>query len=193
MYGKTPSEIYAATVAAVRSFELSIDREWHDSMCREVVGYRADGHRATVKVEATDRNNSRTAVRIEPGDSNMAQMIHEKIVDKLGMGTAGEALGAHSEGALYDADLQTSLNAAELAAKALDWIVTGKEMHDGWAQLDARSGDANPARFRMMRADDGGGKTRVTFSAGNGKTGASQNIIARMREGMDRQLGVHAG
>ena len=70
LYGKTPAETYAAAVAAVRSFDLSLDRDWHDAMGGEVVGHRADGHCVTVKVDAIDSNNSRTSVRVEPGDSN---------------------------------------------------------------------------------------------------------------------------
>lgn len=193
MYGKTPSESYAAAIAAVRGFDLSLDRDWHDAMGGEVVGHRADGHNVTVKIDAIDSNNSRVSVRVEPGDSNMAQMIHEKITDKLGMGVAREAfLSTNSESVVYDADLQTSLNAAERSAKALGWTVTAKELHDAWAQLDARAADSNPARFRITRVDDGAGKTRITFIAGNGKTDTSQTMIARMREDLDRQLAGHA-
>jgi len=193
LYGKTPSETYAAAVAAVRSFDLSLDRDWHDAMGGEVVGHRADGHSVIVKVDAIDSNNSRASVRVEPGDSNMAQMIHEKIADKLGTGIVREAfLSTTSEAAVYDADLESSLKAAERTAKALGWTVTGKEIHEMWAQLDARAADANPARFKITRVDDGAGKTRVMFIAGNGKTGTGQTMIARMREDLDRQLGAHA-
>jgi len=193
LYGKTPAETYAAAVSAVRSFDLSLDREWHDAMGGEVVGHRADGHSVTVRVDAIDSNNSRAAVRVEPGDSNMAQMIHEKITDKLGMGPAREAfLSTNSESAVYNADLQTSLNAAERTAKTLGWAVTGKVLQDTWAQLDARAVDSNPARFKITRVDDGAGKSRVTFIAGNGKTDTSQTMIARMREELDCQLAGHA-
>jgi len=192
-YGKTPWETYAAAVAAVRSFDLSLDRDWHDAMGGEVVGHRADGHSVIVKVDAIDSNNSRASVRVEPGDSNMAQMIHEKIADKLGMGMAREAfLSSNSEGAVYDADLETTLKAVERTVKTLGWTLTGKETHDTWLQVDARAADSNPARFKMTRVDEGAGKTRVTFIAGNGKTDTSLTMIGRMREDLDRQLGGHA-
>jgi len=192
-YGKTPLDTYAAALAAVWSFGLSVDREWHDAMGGEVIGHRADGQSVTVKVDAIDSRNSRATVRVEPGDSHMAQMIHEKIADKLGMGTAREPLlNTSSESAVYDTDLQGALDAAERTARALGWTVTGKDMEDTWAQLDARAADANPARFKITRADDDSCKIRVTFLAGNGKADTSQTIIARMREDLDRQLGGQA-
>jgi hypothetical protein len=192
-YGRTASDIHQAALASFKSFDLTVDQDRHDAMGSEVVGHRADGHRVTVKVDAIDNDSSSASVRVEPGDSNMAQMIHEKIADKLGMGTATEAFfSANSETALYDADLETCLNTAERTAKALDWTVTRKDLRDGSAHLDARAPDSTPARFKIARIDDRSGKSGVTFIAGNGKTDLSKTMIARMHEEFDRQLGLHA-
>jgi hypothetical protein len=192
-YGKTASDTHDAAVAAFNSFDLTVDRDRHDAMGSEVVGHRADGHKVTVKVDAIDSTSSSASVRVEPGDSNMAQMIHEKIADKLGMGTAKEVfLSSNSENAFYDTDLETCLNAAERTAKALDWTVTRKELRDTSAHLDARAADSNPARFKITRVDDHPGRSSVTFIAGNGKTDTSKTMIARMREEFDRQIAGHA-
>jgi len=192
-YGRSAPETHNAAVASFRTFDLTVDRDTHDAMGSEVLGHRADGRKVTVKIDAIDGNSSNASIRVEPGDTNMAQMLHEKIADKLGMGKATEAFfSANSETALYDSDLETCLNAADRTAKALDWTVIAKELRDASANLDARAPDSNPARFKIARVDDRGGKTSVTFIAGNGKTDTSKTMITRMHDEFDRQLGIHA-
>jgi len=192
-YGRTASDTHDAAVASFKTFDLAVDTDRHDAMGSEVKGHRADGRRVTVKIDAIDSNSSNASIRVEPGNSNMAQMLHEKIADKLGMGTATEAyFSSNSETALYDSDLEICLNAAERTARALDWTVTRKELRDGSATLDARAPDSNPARFKIARVDDRSGKSSVTFIAGNGKTDTSKTMITRMHDEFDRQLGIHA-
>jgi hypothetical protein len=192
-YGKTASDTYDAALGAVKSFDLTVDRDRHDEMGGEVMGRRADGRKVTVKVDAIDKNNCKASVRVEPGDIKLAQMIHEKIADKLGMGAAKTAFfGGNSEDAVYDAELPASLDAAERTAKALGWTVTSKEEHDTWAQLDARAPDSNPARFKITRTNDRAGRSKVSFIAGNGKTDNSKTMISHMREEFDRQIAGHA-
>lgn len=192
-YAKTASETYDGALSAVKSLDLSVDLDRHDELGGEIVSRRADGHKVTVKVNAIDQANSKASVRVEPGDSTLAEMVQERIADKLGMGKAKAAFfGGNSEDALYQADLEACLGAAERTVKALDWIVTGRELNDTWAQLDARAPDSNPARFRMTHVDDRARKTKVTFIAGNGKTDTSKTMIARMREEFGRQIESHA-
>jgi hypothetical protein len=192
-YGKSASDTYDAALAAVKSFDLTVDRDRHDEMGGEVVGRRADRRKVTVRVDAIDKSNSRASVRVEPGDSALARMVQEKIADKLGMGRAKAAyFGGNSEDAVYEADLQTSLSAAEGTAKALNWIVTDKELSETWAQLDARTADSNPARFRITHVDDRTRRTKVAFMAGNGRDDTSKTMISRMHEEFDLQIAGHA-
>jgi hypothetical protein len=159
-------------------------------MGSEIVATRGDHSKVTVNVSALDGKSSRAKVRVDPGDSKLATMVHEKMAEKLGMGTAkGALLGGNTDDRTYDADLKSSLDAAERTAKSLDWTVTHKEIHDTWAQLDARDGNSTPARFRMERSDD---RTKVKFTAGAGKTDDSKTMLGKMREEFDRQIAGHA-
>src|SRR5258706_6255318 len=97
-YARPAADTFDAAVAALKSYDLTIDRDRHDEMGGELEARRADGHKAIIQVSALDKKSSRASVRIEPGDSHLAQMIHEKMADKLGMGGAKPALlGGNTE------------------------------------------------------------------------------------------------
>jgi len=192
-YSRSASDTHDAAIASFRTFDLTIDRDRHDALGSEILGHRAGGRRVTVKIDAIDAASSSAYVRVEPGDTNMAQMLHEKMADKLGMGTATETVfSANSETALYDSDLASCLDAAERTARALDWTLIRKELRDNAANLDARAPDSNPAKFKIARIDDRNNRTSVTFIAGNGRTATSKTMASRMHEEFDRRLGAHA-
>lgn len=191
-YAKPAADTYDAAVAALKSFDLKVESDRHDEFGGEAVGLRGDGHKITVKVDATDKQHSRASVRVEPGDSRLATMIHEKMADKLGMGTAKAAfLGGNSEDFPYDAELKEAVDAAERTAGSLGWTVTGKDIRDNWAQIDARSDDSNPARIKIEAVSDREHPLKVTFIAGHGKTDESKTMIGRMHDEFDRQIGGH--
>jgi hypothetical protein len=189
-YAKTAADTFGAAVSALKAYDLTVDRDRSDEMGGEVVGRRADGRKVTVKVDALDKNSSRATVRVEPGDANLAQMIHEKMADELGMGTAKSALfGRNTLDGYYDVGLQGALDAAERTAKKLGWTVVHKEVKDDVATLDARVEDSTPVSFKAEKVDDKRGKTKVTFVAGRGKTDMSKTLLSRMHDEFDRQTG----
>jgi len=191
-YNKAASDTYDAALAAVKTYDLTIDRDRHDEMGGELVGHRADGSKVTVKVDALDKNNSRATVRVDPGDARLAQMIHEKMADKLGLGTAKAAFfGGNSQDFPYDADLKDGIAAAERAADSLGYTVIGKEVKEDWAQLDARAEDSTPVRIKVERVNNREFPLKVTFIAGHGKTDASKPLIVKMHDEFDRQIGGH--
>jgi hypothetical protein len=191
-YNKPAPATHDAAVAALKSFDLTIDRDRHDELGGEVVGHRADGRKVTVKVSAIDKNNSRASVRVEPGDAKMAQMVQERMADKLGLGSAKPALlGGNSDNFPYDADLKTGTSAAERAIEAMGWTVTGKEVKDDWARIDARDEHSNPVQIKLERVDDRSFPLKVTFIAGQEKTDDTNTMITRMHDEFDRQIGGH--
>jgi len=192
-YNKSAADTYDAAVGAVKAYDLTVDRDRHDEMGGELAGHRADGKKVMVKVDALDKNNSRATVRVEPGDAHLAGLIHEKMADKLGLGTAkASLLGGNTATVHHDADLQTGVDAAERTAKALGYTVIGKEVKDDWGRVDARDQDSNPVEFKVERVNDKEGRLKTTFIAGHGKTDSSKTIVAKMREEFDRQMSGHA-
>jgi hypothetical protein len=191
-YNRPAPATYDAAVAAVKSFDLSIDSTRHDELGGEVVGHRADGRKVSVQVKAIDKNNSRASVRVDPGDAKMAQMVHDRMADRLGIVAAKPALtGGHSENFPYDSDLQSGVDAAERAAEALGWTVTDKEVQSDSVRIDARDENSLPVSFKVEKVNDITFPLKVTFTASNGKTGDSQTMIGRMHDEYDRQIGGH--
>jgi hypothetical protein len=189
-YPKTAAQVHDAAVTALGKLDIKVDKDRHDAMGSEIVAERADKSKVMINVRALDEKSSQAYVRVDPGDAQMAKIVHEKIAEELGMGAAkGALLGGNTEDRTYDSSLKACADAAERSAKSLGYTVTGKESHDTWAQVDARTADSTPVRFRMDRADD---RTRVTFTAGTGKTEDSKTMLTRMREEFERQIAGHA-
>jgi len=192
-YGKTAPQVHDAALAALQELGVKVEKDRHDQMGSEIVAQRADKSKVMVNVRALDEKSSRAEVRVEPGDARMAALIHEKMADELGLGKAkGALLGGNTDERTYDSSLQACVDAAERTAKSLSYTVTGRELHDSWGQVDARTGDSTPVRFRMDRVENNPGRSKVKFTAGAGKTDDSKTLLSRMREEFDRQIAGHA-
>lgn len=192
-YDKPASETYSAAVAAIKSLNMTIDKDLHDELGGELTARRAEGNEILVNVTVLDKSSSEAVVRVNPGNSTIATQIHEKIADKLGMGKAkGALLGGNTDEYPYNAELQAGVDAAERTFKALGWNVSAKEIKDTWAQIDARAVNSEPAKIRMERVSDRAFPLKVRFTAGNGNIDGSKQMIDRMREEFARQLGASA-
>jgi len=66
--------------------------------------------------------------------------------------------------------------------------VTQQQIHDSWAQLDARAEDSTPMRFKMTHPEERVDATKVTFIGGAGRIGASRTLPAEMKAEFDRQI-----
>jgi hypothetical protein len=185
-YAKTPREAWDAAVAAVKAMELQVESDRHDALGGELVARRADGHRVNVIVKAMDRNSSQVSVRVEPGNRNMAEMIHEWMADKLGLGEAkGALLGGNSVEGTYTQSVATCAAAAEQACRKLSYIVTHREVRDASARIDARQPDSTPVRFQAEKSGD---RTKVTFIAGRSGGEAAKAAAQKMKDEFERQL-----
>lgn len=188
-YGKPAGDVLNAAVSAFKSYDLRIDSDRHDDLGGELIARRADGHRVTAKVAALDPKSSNVSIRVEPGNRGMAQMLQERLADKLGMGTAKPALfGGNSVDGFYAGDFPTALSAAERSCQALHYPVTAKELQDKRARVDARMEDSTPLRFEITPSGKSDLPLRVRFIAGSGKTDAGKTLASRMKAEFDRQI-----
>ena len=192
-YGKPADKVWDATLSAVKSFDLKIDVDRHDELGGEIIARRADGRRVTANVASVDKMTTKVAIQADRTTPDAAAQLHERIAQKLGMGEAKAALfGGNTLEGTYAADFAGALAAAERSCKAVGFVVTGREAHDAWAHLDARTADSTPVRFRLDHRDDRGAPTGVKFIAGHGKTEDSKNIVSQMKSEFDRQLALPA-
>ena len=191
-YSKPAADVHDAAVASLKSLDVNVTKDRHDEMGSEIVAKRGADSKIYVTVSALDAKSSRASVRVEPGDSKLASMVHEKMAERLGMGTAkGALLGGNSDTFPYDGELQDGVDAAQRAAKNLGYTVTGTEVKDDWATVDARAEDSNPVRFKIEKVKDAEFPLKVTFTAGHGKTDTSKTMIVQMHDAFDREVGGH--
>lgn len=190
-YAKPAADVWDASVAAVKSYDLSVESDRHDRLGGDLVGHRADGERVTVTVRSIDERNTDTVVRVEPGNRNMANLIQERIAEKLGMGTSKAGLfGDTSLSGTYGATLDHCASAADSACRTLGLTVTNKEIKDKTAVVDAREANSNPVRIQMDRSGDAG--TKATFSAGNATGSSPKELTAKLKAEFERQLGQNS-
>jgi translation initiation factor 1 (eIF-1/SUI1) len=178
-YAKSALETWDAATAAVKSYELKLESDRHDTMGGEIQAHRANGDKVIVRVQSLDDQNSDVSVRVEPGNRNLAEMIQEKIADKLGLRVARSAFfGGNSCEGRYPISLDACVQAAEDASQRLNLTVTNRDVRDGAAIVDARESNSNPVQFKMKRMGEG---TKVTFIAGREKTDATRDFASRMK------------
>lgn len=179
-YAKSAVDVWDASVAAVKSYDLKIESDRHDSMGGEIQGLRANGEKVNVRVKSLDDRNAIAWVRVAPGNRNMAEMIHEKIAEKLGMKEAKSTFfGGNTLEGTFTSNLDACVSAAECAARNLNLTVTNRERNPSTAVIDARDSNSNPVQFKMRKVDEG---TKITFIAGREKTDATQAFVARMKQ-----------
>jgi hypothetical protein len=193
LYGKPADEVWNATLAALKSFDLKIDVDRHDDLGGEIIARRADGRRVTANLASIDKTATKVAIRADRTSPEAAAQLHERIAEKLGLGEAKAAFfGGNTLEGTYPTDFGGALAAGERACKKLGFIVTGREAHDTWAHLDARTADSTPLRFRLDRRDDAGAPTGVKFIAGRGKTDDSKSLVSQMKNEFEHQLAAPA-
>jgi hypothetical protein len=82
-YDRPAAELVGAVTATFKSFDLMLESDSHDVMGGEIVARRADGHKVTAKITARNEQNADVSVRVAPGNRNLAEMIQDRISQKL--------------------------------------------------------------------------------------------------------------
>jgi hypothetical protein len=178
-YGRAASETWDAAEAAIKGYDITIESDVHDSMGGEIRAHRASGDKVVVRVKSLDDKNSDVSVRVEPGNRNMAEMIHERIAAKVGLKEAESAFfGGNTCQGTYPHSLEICVKAADDAARRMNMTVTTKDVHDEKAVVDAREENSNPVQFRMKRVDKG---VQVTFIAGRETNESMRDLCHRMK------------
>lgn len=187
-YSKPVGEVWNSAVESVKSADMRIESDQHDELGGQIVARRADNTEVRIDVKSIDKNNTRVAVRAGPGDVDMANLIHERIADRMGMGEAkGGLFGGNAVEGDYDSNLQACINAARASYRALNVTVTNEETHETWAQIDGRRDQGQtPCRIRCEKKE--ATRTHVRFIAGNEKTDENKAFADRMKSEFEKAL-----
>jgi|SRR5579862_317917 len=178
-YAKSVSETWEAAMSALKRYDLVVKNDRHDGMGGELQATRASGDRISVHVQSLDDKHSEVSVRVEPGNRNLAEMIHEKVADNLGLKEAKLAsYGGNICEGIYPKDLEGCIKAAEGAAKRLNLSVTNRELKDDTAVVDGREVGATVVQFKMKAVGEG---TKVAFTAGPENSERTRDLAYRMK------------
>jgi hypothetical protein len=82
-YARPAGGLYEVVTTSLTSYDLKLESDRHDELGGEIVAVRADGHKVTVKVTSVDKDHSQVSVRVAPGNRSLAEMIHQRISERL--------------------------------------------------------------------------------------------------------------
>jgi len=85
-YDATPSRLFEVVSSSLQSYGLTVEPDSkHDDLGGEILAHRADGSKVTAKITARDEASSEVSIRVAPGNRNLAEMIHARIAEKVGV------------------------------------------------------------------------------------------------------------
>ncbi|HVR83828.1 MAG TPA: DUF3568 family protein [Planctomycetota bacterium] len=82
-YARPPADLVPVIQSSLQALDLKIDSEKHDNLGGEIVAIRATGQKVTVTTKGLESNRSTVLIRVEPGDRNLANLVHDKITEHL--------------------------------------------------------------------------------------------------------------
>jgi len=191
-YAKPASDVSKAVLQSVEAAGLNVLRNQHDQLGSELVATRGDGKQVHVLVKGANDKSSHVSVRVEPGDRELATMMHERIAGSLGMGAATSGwFGGDSLEATYLADLTACTVSGRRAIASLDPNSKSEEVHPTWCQIDGRLKDATPIRIRLEKLEEL--KTRATFIAGSTKSDDNKAFAQKLKDSFEATTAPSAG
>ncbi|MBV8880729.1 MAG: DUF3568 family protein [Planctomycetaceae bacterium] len=82
-YARAPADMVPVVQRTLQELELKIDSEKYDNLGGETVALRATGQKVTVGIKGLDSRSCGVSIRVEPGDRNLANLIHGRIAEHL--------------------------------------------------------------------------------------------------------------
>jgi len=193
-YSRPTDETWRVIESITKELDLKVETNEHDALGGTMLAKRSTKDEIHVEARAVDSQNTTVSVNVDPGDKNLAQIIHDRISDKLGLNLgatrASMAAGSQVDGT-YDQKLDVCMAAADRALTALKLPAARREVHDTWARLDIQHLDSIPVQIRMDRTKKD--QTFVVFTVGTGASDDNRTLASRLKAEFDRQLSPEAG
>jgi len=188
-YAKPADETWRSIETVAKDLELRIDTNQHDALGGSLVAVRPNKDSVHIEARSADSQNTLVSVAVDPGDKNMAQIIQDRIADRLGlnmgMNRATAPSGSQVDGT-YDQKLDVCLGAAERAITALKLPPARREVHDTWARVDTQQLEALPIQIRIERTRKD--QTFVVFTVGTGASDDNRTLASRLKAEFEKQL-----
>jgi hypothetical protein len=188
-YSKPADETWRAILTVAKDLDLKMGADKHDALGGSLVAKRSNSDEVHVEARSVDSQNTVVSVMVEPGDKNLAQIIQDRISDRLGLSVgvsrSAAAAGSQVDGT-YDQKLSACLGAAERAITGLKMGSPRREVHDTWARVDTEHMDSIPVQIRMERTRKD--QTFVVFTVGTGASDDNRTLAGRLKAEFERHL-----
>jgi hypothetical protein len=186
-YMRTAPVAHEAAEEALKRSGMTIVNSRSDTLGGEIVARRAVESEIRVETRSLTETSCRITIRVEPGDAALANLLHERTANELGLGEAtGGIFGGHVVTDCYGLTVPEARKTAQEALKKCDLQITSEDVHALWADIDARDGKSNPVRIHVEREDDG--CTTTWFFAGTEKNNDNKALAERMKEAFEKEM-----
>jgi len=187
-YSTDVGRAWQALESTVKDFDLDVDKADHDALGGQMTIRRATGETVYARVRSASPTSTMVDIAPASGDRNMAQMIQDKIAEKLGAdhpGAPGTAAGSAVQG-MYDNPLQECAAAAERALKVFNLPVEARENHDVWIAIRSKHLDTIPVNIRLVRTPKD--QTEATFTVGTSPGDDNSLLANRLKKEFETAL-----
>jgi len=91
-YARPAEETWGAVLSAARELRLNVESDHHDALGGDLMARRGnkDRDRVHIRVRSVERRSTLVSVTLDPGDRNLAEIIHRRVGERLGMSVSGE-------------------------------------------------------------------------------------------------------
>ncbi len=188
-YAVDVERAWQAVQVTMKELDLDVEKAEHDALGGDVTARRSTGDGVFIRVRSVNPGTTQLDVAVDPGDRNMAQMIQDRVAEKLGAdrpGGGGGTAGTTMDGT-YENSLDECAAAAEQALKALKLTVDAREKHDIWMVLRSKHLDTIPVTIKLQRTPKD--QTMASFSVGTSPSDDNQLLAARLKKEFEAALG----
>jgi hypothetical protein len=188
-YDAPLSSVWAAAEEALVEEGVVLSRRRRGANRGVLVGHGGLDLRVKVRVRSQTAERTEAGVEILPRNTALAEMIQDRIGDKLSLGRAKAALfGETSLERTYRDDLSACMAAAEGACRALNLDVVHKHLAESRGRLEARDGSGRSARFTMRSTGGPSRRTEAVLTTDAAGDGGEKEFLLRIAREFERDL-----
>ena len=186
-YAKSAPDAHEAARDALERSGMTIVNSRADTLGGEILARRAVDSEVRVETRSLSETTCRVTIRVEPGDAALANLLHERTANELGLGEAtGGLFGGNSVKDCYGLTLREAIKTAQESLVACELQITREDVHALWADIDARDANSNPVRIHIEKEDDGCATTY--FYAGTSRNDDNKALAAKMKAAFEKEM-----
>jgi len=187
------SGVWTAAEEALEEEGVALSRRRRGETRGVLVGHGGLGLRVKVRIRSMEGDHVEAGVDILPRNPALAEMIQDRIGDKVSLAKAKANLfGETSMERTYRDDLEHCMAAAEGACRALNLEIVHKHLMETRGRLEARDDSGRSARFTLRSTGARGSGTEAVLTTDATADSGDKTFLLRIVREFERDL-VRAG